>query len=345
MKKRLLSLEVVRIIACLLVITTHFIASIDGYEATGSFIYSNSLIPPHFFNVYLGDYGVNLFFFVSGAGLAYSKRGKWTSYYRKRAKSLYPMYWIAFFSITSIEFIRNHGLGNGSNWEFLVSIIGLDGYSLLMGWEGYHFYQVGEWFLGCIILMYLFFPLLYELYKRNWQATAGAVIAVTIGLSYSNMNQEWFFLKYAYIVLGMVFVNKIRTFKSLHVWIVNGFLILLFAVGDRFLSYAVRRLIITWVTFSLIVLVSELSSVYLEKHRDGIEKISSLTFPLYLVHHKIIYYFIDQFDLQTISKKEVCLLYCIIIVVSVLISEGMNYFNNQIQLRFHELFLKRRANE
>lgn len=312
----------------------HFIASIDGYDATGNFVYQNSLIPHHIFDISLGDYGVNLFFFISGAALAYTRSGSWGSYYRKRAKSLFPMYWIALFCATSIEFIIHRGIGFGENWEIIISALGLDGYFMLMGWDGYHFYQVGEWFLGCIILIYLFFPIVYELFRRNWLATAVLVTAITIGLSFTGIHQEWFFLKYVYIVLGMVFVTRIRAMKNLKVWAVNAVLAAIVVFGGRVLNYSLKRMILTWITFCAVELAAEFLSPHLERYRSGIEQMSALTFPIYLVHHKILYYLVPQFDLETIQKREVCLLYFLFIALSVVTAAVLKWSYIKIRTFF-----------
>lgn len=57
-------------------------------------------------------------------------------------------------------------------WTLVLSVLGLDGYALPYTPT---FYKVGEWFLGCLILLYVLFPLLLRLQKNRAWAAALAV--------------------------------------------------------------------------------------------------------------------------------------------------------------------------
>ena len=76
-KERIHSLDVLRIFACLCILTIHFNASMSGYSY-GGFIYPNSITPNFFVEsrLYLGDIGVSIFFMLTGASLYISTR-KW----------------------------------------------------------------------------------------------------------------------------------------------------------------------------------------------------------------------------------------------------------------------------
>ena len=49
-------------------------------------------------NIYIGDWGVSLFFIISGAALmyVYEKKCELKTFYKKRFFSIYPMFWMAY---------------------------------------------------------------------------------------------------------------------------------------------------------------------------------------------------------------------------------------------------------
>ena len=101
-KNRILYYDVIRAVACLSVIIIHFNASFSAWSG-GVFTYPNAVFPNFIFNqsVYLGDFGVSLFFILSGAAMFRTYGGREISlgaFYRKRFLSLYPMFWLAWFA-------------------------------------------------------------------------------------------------------------------------------------------------------------------------------------------------------------------------------------------------------
>lgn len=58
--KRILYLDIIRIFACLCVLTIHFNASMSGYDYSGKFMLPNEIITNFPFGVYLGNIGIGL---------------------------------------------------------------------------------------------------------------------------------------------------------------------------------------------------------------------------------------------------------------------------------------------
>ena len=125
--------------------------------------------PGEFINIlfsFLGHYGVEIFIFISGYGLAKSfmhKEKSWGRFMCDRLKKLYPMLLIGivfyFFSRISMNYAL---LSN----DELKSIL----YKLLF----IHIFIPGEtmtingpwWFFGLIVQLYIFFPLLYKMISK-----------------------------------------------------------------------------------------------------------------------------------------------------------------------------------
>lgn len=116
-KNRILYYDVIRAVACLSVIIIHFNASFSAWSG-GVFTYPNAVFPNFIFNqsVYLGDFGVSLFFILSGAAMFRTYGGREISlgaFYRKRFLSLYPMFWLAWFAAAAVGVLVYGGIGSG----------------------------------------------------------------------------------------------------------------------------------------------------------------------------------------------------------------------------------------
>lgn len=155
-RTRLFYLDFIRMLAILFVVLAHF---------QDPYLIDKHYFPIHPFGIYLGSLGVSLFFIVSGAALMYvygeQINFKVLQFYKKRARALFPMFWLAFIAAHLLLFLRNGTSPLATPPSFKIaslSMIGLDGYARIWGIET--LYVVGEWFLSFIILFYLVFPIL-----------------------------------------------------------------------------------------------------------------------------------------------------------------------------------------
>lgn len=154
-KTRLFYLDLVRAMAMIFIVIAHF-----NYP----FLNDHPIFPIYPLGVFLGDLGVSLFLIVSGTALMYtngdSQHLNLASFFWKRFKSIYPMFWIAFIVSNCYLAFRSGGasLHRAPGWTLLLSVLGLDGYISITGLST--FYTLGEWFLGFIIIFYLIFPIL-----------------------------------------------------------------------------------------------------------------------------------------------------------------------------------------
>lgn len=117
----------------------------------------------NFYWVSIGGVGVTLLIILSGAALHYNYRNKGTSYHDfifKRLTRIYPTYWLAiFFTLILLGF----SLAQKSITNLLLDISGFlvftgttwDNYILPMGW-----------FIGLIVTLYFFYPLLKKLFVK-----------------------------------------------------------------------------------------------------------------------------------------------------------------------------------
>ena len=152
-------LDLCKCLSALVVLFYHF--SIEGLRAgvpTFSFAASQPLAR-------LVECACDLFFLTSGFALwlGWGRGGQLGRYYRRRAVAIYPMFWLGFFALFGYGEVLHGNNPDVPRWRVIFSVLGLDGY---LSQVTVTFYKIGEWFLGCLILLYLVFPLLAWLLRR-----------------------------------------------------------------------------------------------------------------------------------------------------------------------------------
>lgn len=155
---------------------SHFNAAVTGYFTLPSKLFG-SVLP---FNIYLGDFGSSLFFMVSGAARSIPAPGQGREplnlarFYQKRAKAVYPMFWLAWCIFFPIRFVTKPGYYAAAKTpSLLLTVLGLDNFAQAAGWVTMDFACVGEWFLGSILFLYLLFPLLRWGLRKSAAADLG----------------------------------------------------------------------------------------------------------------------------------------------------------------------------
>lgn len=124
-----------------------------------------AILPTKAFGIGLGQAAVALFFVISGFVLMYTtsdSRLDVSRYAKRRILDIFPFFYsayiVAFFivALAGIRLIQ----GPLSAWKLIFTIFGLDGYlSCYPSPFSPNWYLVGEWYLGCLILLYCFFLL------------------------------------------------------------------------------------------------------------------------------------------------------------------------------------------
>lgn len=177
-RQRLFYLDLVRALATILIVITHFN---NPYLLQGPYVLA--MAP---FGIYIGDLGVSLFLIISGAALmvSYGRRLEVKTFYWKRFKTIYPMFWTAWILATSFFFVvrGGHPVNAGPNWSFVFTLFGVDG--LAANFQIPTMYLLGEWFLGFIVIFYLLFPLMrWAVLNHPW-ITLGVVLALYVATAF-----------------------------------------------------------------------------------------------------------------------------------------------------------------
>ena len=198
-------LDLVRAAALICILIVHFNATVTGYFTLPHKLFTSTLP----LGIYLGDFGSSLFFIVSGASLALTVPAEQNpaQFYKRRARAVYPLFWLAWFVVFSYRFVAHPGSFGGARTVTLVlTLLGLDNFAVAAGWVGTDFACVGEWFLGSILFLYLLFPLLQRgLRKRPW-LTWALTLAVCIPVHLLSWDARLVAVHIPEFLFGMTFL-------------------------------------------------------------------------------------------------------------------------------------------
>ena len=160
MRQRIHSLDIIRIAATFAIIVFHWNIYAYHYGIDAEpvfhlpFATGTAAVP-----------AVSLFFILSGASLMLSCRKNFTlkGYFLRRFLSIYPLYWLAYAVVFFHVYVLRHVPMDKPLITLPLSFLAMDGLlaDTLNTW-----YLIGEWFVGCIVLLYLVFPLLRLAVKK-----------------------------------------------------------------------------------------------------------------------------------------------------------------------------------
>lgn len=340
-KKRLVSFDIICLFSCLCVTLVHFNASVSGYN--GTFVYpQNSLIPNFYLEgrIYLGGIGVSLFFMLSGARLMYSYRGV-KSFYTKRIMNIYPMFWIAYATATAIDFMHNRFMPTGNLITRLISIFAMDGYLCSLGFDFWTYYKLGEWFLGCILILYIIFPILHGGVERYPRLMIAASIVVYAWGAKRGVNDLWFFMRIPEMMFGMYFVRYCAE-KKLLIWLLGcGATFALAWVFRNNVMPLTLCIALGMVLFCLFTMLAK----YVKNPRiiSALAQMSVLTYPIFLVHHWLIDRMVIGFNLADLPREYIFMLFAIYVVLTLVLAQALNKANLWIMKRMKKTGSKNAA--
>lgn len=340
---RVVGFDLIRIIACFFVLLVHFNAQVCGYE-NGQLVYPNSIIPGIFFGgrIYLGTLGVVMFFILSGASLTMTHRPGESifKFYIRRFLSIFPPFWIAFLLATAFDFLYFRGISIAAPWKFIISFAGLDGYFSSLNLIPCDYYKLGEWFLGCIILIYAIFPLIHWLMEKSPKAMCYSTAAVILlGL----LCVRWkvpalktstsFLLCLGEVMLGMLYQRfSLHQHKGKCLWISTSIFVISLIISN-YISAELLNLVTGCFLFCLLMVASEL----IKSPSVGtlLQSLSAQTFSVFLVHHWLIFRMIQGFDRSNLPRMYVVILFIIYLgltcILSVLLTKAGSAFSGMLR--------------
>lgn len=290
-------------------------------------------------NLYIGDFGVALFLIVSGAALmkTYEKGLSVKQFYIKRFWSIYPMFWIAYFAVFMYSFWVYKGIDQSvPKWSIILSVLGMDGY-----FNGLipTYYKLGEWFLGFIIIFYLFFPILRLVINKYPLITAGVIggIYLLVNCNYSLPMIKSIFLltRLPEIAFGMYYVKYFK--KNRWDLAVLGLLVIMInTIVAPAIDKDIQTTYVGIAAFIFLAYVADqLQDISLIVRGCGV--LSKYSYAIFLTHHYIISNIVVKFDLYKITVLESYLLFALCCIVIAFWTKVLYEVNSYIVNRIKRL--------
>lgn len=284
--KRIYQADFIRTISTLGIFCFHFWSK----SATNHLV---SFTLPSLPNFTLGSLFVTVFFMLSGAMLYYTTHRKpfsITHFYWRRFLGVFPAFYLSFFPLhlkTALEYGTFFYKGNPK--VFFLSLLGMDGY---LSYRISTYYQVGEWFLGALILLYVLYPLLYSSIKQH-TLSASVIILLLYSSTFSktlfqiNSFQNLFSCLLSFW-LGMLLMKYQAYFLENRKfgWSCGLFLLLLL-----FVQLPLNTNILAHIGgFACFCFLYTIAPYFSSKNffRNFFCTCSTLSYPFYLVHHVIL---------------------------------------------------------
>ncbi|TBL65028.1 acyltransferase [Hafnia alvei] len=306
--KRNYFFDYLRVLSVLLVITSHYAYMFDSSETL--------ILPREFLTGGIGRLGVSFFFMISG-GMAYLSLQKYATkdYYVRRVISILLPYNVVYFfmavlllamgGVLHVDYPRNTlGMilsGERALWEWLPSLLGFDHY--LHGiYDMDTLYFTGEWFIGCIIILYFLAPLLFKLLNYpSFLTLAFALIISVTSYNDSALNPYWSAsVRLSDFVFGMIFIKHYAYFEKYKLQQIacSGVCILMGGGYALSMSLDFRQVLfplspqslIFSVSFFMLVFGGYRYSNFLEdaKLQKGIRALASRAYIIMLLQHVVI---------------------------------------------------------
>ncbi len=321
------SFNLIRAVSAIMIVYVHYSYCYAEYgimNGPGFLMFKNGDI---------GGVFVTMFFMLSGAALLYNHPRipdlkSLKDFYIKRWLNIFPSFYIAW---TVMYIINSRKMGGwfwgGVRKKFLLSFFGIDGYFLHLGMN---YYCLGEWFLGAIIILYLLYPLLLFLWNRaRIPSTLVLVFLFLFNLrrhffsSWPDINIFIVFIKYynshitisdnmclwtcaldfwcgfILVTYALPFLKKLQndekgrlTKMSLIAFVLIFICLLLFFTVELPFNKQETSVIMAFLFYLLFTVLTPLVPKGLT---NPVNLISKYSYPVFLVHHVMIYAILDHF--------------------------------------------------
>lgn len=327
LKKRFLYLDIARFWAVFLVILYHSDFHMTNHDISS--YYS--------FTIQNNNYtGVVLFILLSGLSLTLNLKKEdkidWKVFYKKRILGVLPLLWITYV----LQYFRLFYLNGttpiiGDKWRIIFSVLGLDGYLSQITTTFY--LGVGEWFIGMILILYLFFPFLLYVLRKN--AVIFSIMAVLIYIFSAFLIDSTGFRSILDMMplfaLGMLlgYHNPEIKLKSFSVLFVLFIFFQLFYIPPLWTGTSAVSDIIVSLT-GLLCLKYLCQFITFSPIEKIFKRLSQMSYGMTLVNQQVIAFFAAMFSGKFLGNLDMFSLYTLIILTIYLLSVLLNYIQTQI---------------
>lgn len=341
-RKRVFYLDLVRALAAVLVVITHF-NNPYLHQAQKRHVFAYEP-----FGIYIGNLGVSLFLIISGAALMMTYGGPRLDlrvFYWKRFKGIYPMFWTAWILGTLYFFLANQGVArnHAPTRAFLFTFFGVDG--MAANFHIQTMYLLGEWFLGFIVLFYIVFPLLrwaVMTYPKTTAAAIFVIYAVTFVLlneiPHSFPNLIVLPLRLPELAFGMYFVRYVHRLPTWAIlpWVLPCACVLIISARRPLLNEDFATPFVGVACFFILAMAARYLDV--GPVREPVALIAKYSYPIFLVHHVVIMKIFESTDTRAFSTLQLYMLFAAMSIIVFGLSVGLHRLNANVVAFFTRAF-------
>ena len=312
-----------RAVALASILVIHFNATVTGYFTLPHKLFA-SVLP---FGIYLGDFGSSLFFIVSGASLALTVPPQQDplTFYKKRAKAIYPLFWLAWAVCFSLRFLAKPGYYAAAKTPtLLLTVLGLDNFAVAAGWVGMDFACVGEWFLVCFLFLYLLFPLLQRGLARSPWLTWAVALAVCLPVHLAGWDAKLVAVHLLEFLFGMQFLRLSGKAKAVLAALCAAAVPLCAGLDSKLACAACCAAVFTLLAWA---------ARWLDRPwpRALCARAAKLSYAVFLVHHVLIQRMVEKFDLAALSRRDTAFLFLIYLAAAWAAAEALLWLHRLLQ--------------
>ena len=321
-------------------------------------------------NIHIATLGVTLFFMISGAGLMlscrksslYSSGGSnggnsrngssnsngrinWRAWYARRFRRIF----IPFYILYLICLVGRHLVGTTSQvfekgipaWRFVFTLLGMDEYAYMCGLTTFTMH-IGEWFLGCLVVLYALFPLLYTAMKKNRALLMGIATILYLALVFFypfriEMHVNIVMKLYAF-VLGMFWLSEdppplLAKQTAGNFFLVLSVLLLAAALLSPVPLGIPDELKTTILACAVFIIARECEPLIAKCGWlcTGLQRFSTVSYEIYLVHHVVIQAVSRVFRGRPFSLGLVAMIFALELAAMICCGLILKFLSQQVQ--------------
>lgn len=328
---RLYYLDFIRVLSMFFIIIFHFNIIVRAHNV---YIGNKPILFYDYLNGNLGQIGVSLFFIISGVSLAhnYGNNLELKKYYKKRCMGLFPLFYIAWIMGTLYYFFRYRSLNpfciERESWTIVLTLLGVDGY-LVDLFPNY--YILGEWFLGCIILVYILFPILVYIKNKIGIVKLFVIyiffyIIIVENYCFPIQIDKFVLTRLLDIIFGMLIVEKV--IKVSYYYLLPSLLIIFSGFYIPFNFNQMYK--ITIFGFAFFIVLMYIGQKICDKLGKVFNIVSQYSYAIFLCHHIVLDQICTYYDGMNYDLRETWFVFSICLVTMVIISKILIKINLSI---------------
>lgn len=347
-KDRIITLDIIKVICVFIVFVYHFYMDIDYVH--GMYELSNIksiIIRP---NMHFALIACALFMMVSGATLKLNYNGNIINFYKKRLLRILVPFYIAYFiafcfkcaNLNSTHIFNQ----NIPKVNLIYTLFGMDEYMMSGGINTFTL-GVGEWFLGCIMICYILFPLIYYMDKNCSYVlfivfTAYYIFVNTYYESFGYIMPQHFTIlcQIYHFYLGIYLMDKEFLDKINLIIVILMCIIVVFTFKSLTQYDIIDNFKTTIVVPCIFIVFLKLERFFNELDISKfISNISSnLSFEFFLIHHIVIYETNILLRFMKLSLEQVICLFVFELLFTIFLALIINGLTKMIYNFFENIF-------